>query len=296
MGSCGEKFGEISVKRKKCQLGIAKDERFKKAFLVSTEEDLVSSNCFVIETREKGSCSDEIFLDTDKRCSEDVPLQNWDTVATHFTTSMRSINEETSDISADRSLPSKDFLGENFSKVQVKYHQIFSAPPLCSYWILPKMGQLKMNCATAFDRQMENTGIGVLVKDSEGEVLGCCSQTLETILSMNVAHHLTIQKGIQFGVDYGFLLNVFEMDDAKCFTVEYGMMNWKRTKWLANLDSSTMQMYHSNAKRYFEKSHAAAKGLENASQSRYVFMPYNLDDQLKSFEISWKNLHFAKGS
>ncbi|KAI9153574.1 hypothetical protein LWI28_013317 [Acer negundo] len=72
-----------------------------------------------------------------------------------------------------------------------------------------------MNCATAFDRQMENTGIGVLVKDSEGEVLGCCSQTLETILSMNVAHHLTIQKGIQFGVDYGFLLNVFEMDDAK---------------------------------------------------------------------------------
>ncbi|KAK0570711.1 hypothetical protein LWI29_005339 [Acer saccharum] len=72
-----------------------------------------------------------------------------------------------------------------------------------------------MNCATAFDRQNERTGIGVVVRDSDGEVLACCSQRLETTMSIKAANLLAIQKGIQFGVDCGFLLFVFELDDAE---------------------------------------------------------------------------------
>ncbi|KAK0603449.1 hypothetical protein LWI29_005086 [Acer saccharum] len=67
----------------------------------------------------------------------------------------------------------------------------------------------------AFDRQCGRTGIGVVVRDSEGEVLGCCSQNLETIMSSKAAHLLAIQKGIQFWVDCGFLIFVLEVDDAK---------------------------------------------------------------------------------
>ncbi|KAI9195452.1 hypothetical protein LWI28_014966 [Acer negundo] len=70
-------------------------------------------------------------------------------------------------------------------------------------------------CAAALTDRGREPVLGVLVRDSDGEVLGCCSQTLETILSIKAAHLLAFQKGIQFEVDCGFLLNVFEMDDAE---------------------------------------------------------------------------------
>ncbi|KAK1586457.1 hypothetical protein Q3G72_002787 [Acer saccharum] len=101
------------------------------------------------------------------------------------------------------------------SKGQVNNQKNFNAPHLCSYWIPPAVGKLKMNCAAAFDRQCGRTGIGVVVRDSEGEVLGCCSQNLETIMSSKAAHLLAIQKGIQFGVHCGFLIFVLEVDDAE---------------------------------------------------------------------------------
>ncbi|KAK0572530.1 hypothetical protein LWI29_033001 [Acer saccharum] len=53
-----------------------------------------------------------------------------------------------------------------------------------------------------FLRKGERTGIGVVVRDSDGEVLACCAQRLKTNMSIKAANLLAIQKGIHFGVDW----------------------------------------------------------------------------------------------
>ncbi|KAK1578967.1 hypothetical protein Q3G72_034596 [Acer saccharum] len=109
---------------------------------------------------------------------------------------------------------SKNFLVESLCNAQDKNKKIFDVPHLCSYWIPPVLGKLKMNCVATFDRMRERTGIGVMIRDSDGEVLACCSQRMETNMSTKLANLLAIQKGIQFGVDCGFLLSVIKLDNA----------------------------------------------------------------------------------
>ncbi|KAK1576193.1 hypothetical protein Q3G72_011756 [Acer saccharum] len=100
------------------------------------------------------------------------------------------------------------------STVQKNIHKVFAAPHLCPYWIPPALGMLKMNCAVSFDRQHDRTGIGVLVRDADGEVIGCCSQRLDFNMSVKAANLLAVQKGIRFGVDFGFLLCAIELDNV----------------------------------------------------------------------------------
>ncbi|KAK3198693.1 hypothetical protein Dsin_022108 [Dipteronia sinensis] len=78
----------------------------------------------------------------------------------------------------------------------------------------PVLRGIKMNCAVAFGRQGEKVGIGVTVRDSTGEVLACCSQSFGPNINTTTSKLVALQRGLQFGVDYGLFPSVLEMDDV----------------------------------------------------------------------------------
>ncbi|KAK1575212.1 hypothetical protein Q3G72_003516 [Acer saccharum] len=177
-GLVEEKFGEKLGKRRSVELGI--------------EEEAVE----LVGVNE---------IEDEKKI-----VQKLDKVVIHSRVPLASIKEGISKIFCW----SKNFLVESLCNAQDKNKKIFDVPHLCSYWISPVLGKLKMNCVATFDRIRERTGIGVVIRDSDGEVLACCSQRMETNMSTKLANLLAIQKGIQFGVDYGFLLSVIKLDNA----------------------------------------------------------------------------------
>ncbi|KAK1553043.1 hypothetical protein Q3G72_027753 [Acer saccharum] len=76
-----------------------------------------------------------------------------------------------------------NFLVEYDKHTQGKKHLISTGPLCVVNWIQPDRGKFKMNCAVSVNSRSERIGIGVIVKDSDGEVLACYSQRVEANMS-----------------------------------------------------------------------------------------------------------------
>ncbi|KAK4860360.1 hypothetical protein QYF36_022066 [Acer negundo] len=81
------------------------------------------------------------------------------------------------------------------------------------------MGKFKLKCAAIIDIGGNKIGIGAIIRDSECEVLSCCSQIIVANYTIKIANLISILKGLQFTVDYGLSPNVIETNDVD-------MVNW----------------------------------------------------------------------
>ncbi|KAK1588351.1 hypothetical protein Q3G72_022403 [Acer saccharum] len=81
-------------------------------------------------------------------------------------------------------------------------------------WRSPRVREVKLNCAATFDAVERKIGIGIIIKDSESEVLVCCSQFIIANYNIKIANLIAILMGLQFAVDYGLSPNVIETNDA----------------------------------------------------------------------------------
>ena len=81
-------------------------------------------------------------------------------------------------------------------------------------WLPPKVGVYKANCDVKVDKLGDRTGIGVVVRDRNGDMFASCSQTFEANLTIRAAKLTAFVKSIQFVIDFGLEPCVFEGDDA----------------------------------------------------------------------------------
>ncbi|KAK2663123.1 hypothetical protein Ddye_001697 [Dipteronia dyeriana] len=68
-------------------------------------------------------------------------------------------------------------------------------------WSPLDKGKFKLNCAFAIDKCGNKIGSGAIIIDSKGEVLTCCSQSIEANYTVKAAILVAIQKGLQFDID-----------------------------------------------------------------------------------------------
>ena len=81
-------------------------------------------------------------------------------------------------------------------------------------WLLPVDGVYKANCAALVDRVGGQTSIGVVIRDSNGDVLASYAQTLLANMNSKFANLTAMLKNVQFSADYGLAPCIFEIDEA----------------------------------------------------------------------------------
>ncbi|KAK0581619.1 hypothetical protein LWI29_015960 [Acer saccharum] len=72
----------------------------------------------------------------------------------------------------------------------------------------------KTNCRAIIDNKSGHVGIWIIIRNSCGEVMAYCSQTLEANLSTRIANVMAIQRSLQFGLKCGLTSTNIESDEA----------------------------------------------------------------------------------
>ncbi|KAK0575893.1 hypothetical protein LWI29_008847 [Acer saccharum] len=81
-------------------------------------------------------------------------------------------------------------------------------------WSPPDKDEYKTNCGIAVDSNSGKVGLGIIVRNSNGEVMACCSQKLNSYISKRDANALAISRDIQFGIDCGLNSRMIESNDG----------------------------------------------------------------------------------
>ncbi|KAK3188397.1 hypothetical protein Dsin_027958 [Dipteronia sinensis] len=79
-------------------------------------------------------------------------------------------------------------------------------------WVNPDVGTFKVNTAAVSNGNHYKTGIGVIVRDHKGLVMGAITQPILSLYSPQVAKAIAILKGIQFAMEKDLLPTVIESD------------------------------------------------------------------------------------
>lgn len=79
-------------------------------------------------------------------------------------------------------------------------------------WVKPLKGALKMNVDTACFDQLGFVGIGCVIRDSNGKMLGASSRKLEGVFEPLLAELLAIREGLHFAKQWGFSISITESD------------------------------------------------------------------------------------
>ncbi|PON76779.1 Ribonuclease H-like domain containing protein [Trema orientale] len=79
-------------------------------------------------------------------------------------------------------------------------------------WTAPTMGQLKLNVDVVVTSSSGFIGIGAVVRDCHGIVLGTSSLKFAGHLSSFLAEYVAVREGIKFAIDYGLSPGVIETD------------------------------------------------------------------------------------
>ncbi|PON64686.1 Ribonuclease H-like domain containing protein [Trema orientale] len=79
-------------------------------------------------------------------------------------------------------------------------------------WKAPTMGQLKLNVDAAVKCSSDFIGIGVVVRDCNGIVLGASSLKFAGHLSPFLAECVAVREGIKFAINHGLSPGVIETD------------------------------------------------------------------------------------
>ncbi|KAK1552584.1 hypothetical protein Q3G72_019588 [Acer saccharum] len=81
-------------------------------------------------------------------------------------------------------------------------------------WQPPDKDEYKTNCGAVVDNKSGRVGFRIIIRNSIGEVMACCSHSMEANLSNRTAKLMDIQRGIQFGLECGLTPSNIESDKA----------------------------------------------------------------------------------
>ena len=87
-----------------------------------------------------------------------------------------------------------------------------TAPPLVQKWKPPQHELVKINCDGARFTTENRAGIGVVIRDSEGMVLGSLSKQIPQAYSPLEIEVMAVTTTVQFAVDLGFQHAILETD------------------------------------------------------------------------------------
>ncbi|GLT53802.1 hypothetical protein SLA2020_270480 [Shorea laevis] len=77
--------------------------------------------------------------------------------------------------------------------------------PIVPHWKAPPDGVYKINWDAAIDKSRRIMGVGVIVRDGEGEVVAALHSSQMGIMDPATAEAYAAWKAVQFGRDWGFL-------------------------------------------------------------------------------------------
>ncbi|KAK3189375.1 hypothetical protein Dsin_028936 [Dipteronia sinensis] len=89
---------------------------------------------------------------------------------------------------------------------------VVNEPKLVTKWRSPVVNMYKVNTDAAVCSEGNSIGIGIVVRDHKGCVMGCSSQSLTVCFSPQVAEATALLCGVFFAVDSGLLLAEVEYD------------------------------------------------------------------------------------
>ena len=79
-------------------------------------------------------------------------------------------------------------------------------------WLPPTTGFVKTNYDDAMFRESDNAGIGVVIRDSEGQVLAALSEQLVKTPSVEILELLVARRAVKFTAELGYAQFVCEGD------------------------------------------------------------------------------------
>ena len=95
----------------------------------------------------------------------------------------------------------KNYLGKFKSLDRPRPHY---CSPILRRWLPPTAGSVKMNYDGAMFRESDNAGIGVVIRDSEGQVLATLSKQLVKPPSMEILELLAARQAVKFTAELGY--------------------------------------------------------------------------------------------
>ncbi|KAK3222493.1 hypothetical protein Dsin_009518 [Dipteronia sinensis] len=112
---------------------------------------------------------------------------------------------------------SKKFL-EDYHAIDGKHGKMMNVAQvnngLQTGWSPPDKDLYKTNCGIALDNSNRCVGMGIIIRNSAGEVMACCSQKVEANINKNIANLIAILRGFQFGIECGLNASKIESEDA----------------------------------------------------------------------------------
>ncbi|PON83547.1 Ribonuclease H-like domain containing protein [Trema orientale] len=104
-------------------------------------------------------------------------------------------------------------------------HCIDSPPPISKssttdhYWIPPDVGYLKLNTDATVEDGFLTVGVGLVIRDSVGLVLGCASVKIHGSFSAYVAELLALLERLRFAHASGLRVKFIESDASNTIKV-----------------------------------------------------------------------------
>ncbi|XVF35983.1 hypothetical protein REPUB_Repub19eG0019000 [Reevesia pubescens] len=103
----------------------------------------------------------------------------------------------------------EDYLAE-FKKAQdVLFHEAVTAP---TKWLKPDVDKVKVNFDGALRCPLNAGGVGIVIRDHEGFVLGACAEFYEGVTDSLVIESIAAVQAILFAADMGFRNIILEGD------------------------------------------------------------------------------------
>ena len=79
-------------------------------------------------------------------------------------------------------------------------------------WQPPDIGFFKLNTDAAVDVSSQRVGLGMIIQDHLGFVMGASAQTMVANFPPNIVEAMTIFRGLTFAVESGLIMVVIESD------------------------------------------------------------------------------------
>ncbi|KAK2652056.1 hypothetical protein Ddye_011912 [Dipteronia dyeriana] len=81
-------------------------------------------------------------------------------------------------------------------------------------WSPPETDMFKTNFGVAINTSKGWVGVGIIVRNSDGEVIAYCSQRTEAFANKKVTNLIAIQRGLLYGIECGLNPEKIESDDS----------------------------------------------------------------------------------
>ncbi|XP_034203596.1 uncharacterized protein LOC117618078 [Prunus dulcis] len=99
-----------------------------------------------------------------------------------------------------------------FQKVLLLHHKRSSLPTPGTWWQSPPLASFKLNVDGAVNLNSGLHGVGVVVRDSSGQLCGAVAMQAPSLLSVLATELFALAVRISFAVDASFLLLIIEYD------------------------------------------------------------------------------------